>query len=226
MHATKVFGAPEVDAAHIIKAQLQLFRCQAAGLGKVPGCAGVAGVVRLPPITEAARGDEDCDDGGDATDARCRGAPRSQSPSKASAPMPGCHGGGKRGGGAKSNCVKRVEEMQRQREARRQHAAETKVQRAAAVEEAQAMLPQHRRRRRPMLPPLPPPLMLPLPPPPARAPRAAAPHAVEGIEVFGTPHAPKLVVAVDATGAVSAAGACTRAGAALRGGLGETKVHW
>ena len=118
MHATKAFGAPEVDAAQIIKAQLQLFRCRTAGLGKAPGCAGVAGIGRLPPIAEAARGD--CGDGGDVAAVRCREAPRS-------------HGGGKR------DCVKRIEELQRQRNARRQHAAEAKVQRAAAVEEAQAM---------------------------------------------------------------------------------------
>ena len=122
MHATKALGAPEVDAAQMIKAQLRLFRCQAR-LGKVPGCpgvAGVAGVGRLPPITEAARGDED----------PCY---------PASAPMPGYQGGGDKYGGAKSDCVKRIEEMQRQREARRTAAAEAKVQRAAAVEDAQAM---------------------------------------------------------------------------------------
>ena len=80
----------------------------------------------------------------------------------------------------------------------------------------------------PVLPPLRPPPVPPLPPPPARAPRVAAPHAMEGTKVLGTPHAPKLANAMDAdtTGAVSAAGACTRVGAALLGGLGETKVHW
>ena len=128
MHATKALGAPEVDAAEIIKAQLQLFRRQA-------GAAGIGRLPRLPPITEAACGhDEDCCvDGCDAAAARRCGAPRSRRPA------PGCHGGGKRGGAAKSDCVKRIEELQRQRDARRQHAAEAKVQRAAAVEEAQAM---------------------------------------------------------------------------------------
>ena len=127
MHATKALGAPEVDAAEIIKAQLQLFRRQA-------GAAGIGRLPRLPPITEAACGhDEDCGDGCDTAAVRRCGVPRSRRPA------PGCHGGGKRGGAAKSDCVKRIEELQRQRDARRQHAAEAKVQRAAAVEEAQAM---------------------------------------------------------------------------------------
>ena len=109
------------------------------------------------------------------------------------------------------------------------HAAVERLEARVCVRNPSHRLAPTRPARRPtavpVLPPLPPPLMPPLPPP-ARALRTAAPHAVEGTKVYETPHALKLVVAADATGAASAAGACTRVGAALRGGLGETKVHW